>query len=90
MAFAAEIFPGFPISLGGMALSSGTYKNTGGSTGGNIDTGLGLVYVVILQPKGSAVSANQPVVNETPPMAGNAVTIVTSADEEGTWIAIGL
>lgn len=90
MAFTSEINPGFPTSLGGFYISTGTYTNTGGSTGGDIDTGLGMVYVMILQPKGAAVSANQPVVNETPPMNGSAVTVVTSPDEVGTWIAIGI
>lgn len=90
MAFSSEIFAGFPTSLGGMSISAGTFTNTSGSTGGDIDTGLGVVYVMILQPKGSSVVSNDAVVNETPPMAGNAVTIVTDADVDGVWIAIGI
>ena len=69
----------------------GTYTNDGGSTGGDIVTRLNTVQFFALQPKGAAVSANQPVVNETMPLTntGGAVTIVTSANEVGQWLAIG-
>lgn len=67
----------------------GTYLSDGGSTGGDIDTGLHSVHEMILQPQGAAVDANNPVVNETFPCAGNAVTIVTTANAGGTWIAYG-
>ncbi|MBI4137106.1 hypothetical protein HY469_03525 [Candidatus Roizmanbacteria bacterium] len=69
----------------------GTYTNTGGSTGGDIDTALGgQVEIVQLQPKGSAVATNAPVVNESfPNSLGSAETIVTDANEVGTWLAIG-
>lgn len=69
----------------------GTYTNDGGSTGGDVVTGLNVVEAFLLQPKGAAVSANQPVVNETFPLTntGGAVTIVTSANEVGQFLAIG-
>lgn len=65
---------------------TGIYTNSGGGTGGDIETGLGLVEHVDLQPKGSAVVANAPAVNETLPLAnGGVVTIVTAADEVGNY-----
>lgn len=70
----------------------GTYTNTGGSTGGDIRTGLGEVRSLTLQPKGAAVSADASVVNETFPLVNQYgdVTIVTPADEDGEWIAKGI
>ncbi len=74
---------------GDRSVHFGTYANTGGSTGGDINTSMIRVERMILQPKGSAVQSNFPVVNETLPVAGNAVTIVTDADTSGYWIAFG-
>ena len=45
--------------------------------------------VLLLQAKGAAVTANESVVNETFPVAGGDVTIVTDADLTGTFVAIG-
>lgn len=69
----------------------GTYVNTGGSTGGDIQTGLSSVNYMQLQPVGVATLATQSVVNETFPVVndGGNVTIVTSADESGQWMAWG-
>jgi hypothetical protein len=94
-----------PLPIGGiMAFSSkitvqnvdgnkrimiGTYTNTAGSTGGDINTGMHKCDLLYLQPMGSAVGTNYPVVNEVFPVAGNAVTIVTDADQDGYWFAIG-
>ena len=75
--------------IGDRRIATGTYTNTSGSIGGDIDTGLLTVESVTLQPKGSAVATNAPVVNESMPADGSAVTIVTDADEVGTWIAYG-
>lgn len=70
----------------------GTWANTGGSTGGEVNTGLSTVESMLLTPKGTAVSASMPVVNETLPLAGSAngaMTIVTLANDEGYWLAVG-
>ena len=67
----------------------GTYTNADSSTGGNIDTGLASCETMLLQPTGSAVIASMPSVYETLPVAGNAVTIVNTANEDGYWIAWG-
>lgn len=90
MAFTSSIVVSQPIF--GVRLVIGTYANTGGSTGGDIPTGLGTVQSVILTPKGSSVSANAPVYNETLPLtnASGTVTIVTSANESGSFIIAGL
>lgn len=76
-------------AMGNKKVNMGTYANGSGDTGGNIDTGLNVVEHIQLQPKGSAVIATAPVVNETLPIAGNAVTIVTADNEDGYWIAYG-
>lgn len=88
MAFSSTIDGKAP--LGDKVLAWGTYTNgTTGDTGGNINTGLKTCVNMKLQPKGSSVIATASVVNETFPLAGNAVTIVTSDDEDGYWEAIG-
>ena len=68
----------------------GTYASSSGSTGGDISTGLKRVEFISLQSRGAAVATNAPAVNETLPLNSGAVTIVTDADEEGVWFAIGL
>lgn len=72
----------------GGRIAGGTYTNSGGSTGGDIDTGLPNVCSFVLTPKGSSVSANQSVYNETLPLANGIVTIVTNANEVGSWWAM--
>jgi len=67
----------------------GSFVNDNNSTGGDIDTGLHSVHDIVLTPKGTAVQANAPVVNEDLPCAGNAVTIVTDADASGYYTAYG-
>lgn len=78
-----------PTAIGNKRMSAGTFANGGGSTGGDIDTGLNRCEAIWLQHTGAAVSADAPVVNETLPVAGSAVTIVTTADTSGNWIAMG-
>jgi hypothetical protein len=67
----------------------GTFTNAGGSTGGDIKTGLINCELLQLQHTGAAVAANAPVVNETFPVAGGEVTVVTDADKSGSFIAYG-
>lgn len=68
----------------------GKFASTGGSTGGDIKTGLETVENIQLSHTGAAVVASAPVVNETLPLAnGGDVTIVTVADTAGTFVAIG-
>lgn len=76
-------------SVGTFKVVTGTYTNESGDTGGDIKTGLHRVYHIDLQPTGSSVVATQGAVNETMPLAGGTVTVVTADDEDGTWIAFG-
>lgn len=78
-----------PISVGNRRWSWGTYTNGGGDTGGDVNTGLRLCEHLNLQPGGSAIIVTASVVNETMPVAGSAVTIVTGDNEDGTWFALG-
>ena len=87
MAFAIRVLGRMPV--GNMLEVHGVYTNTSSSTGGDIASGLKRVETCQLQPKGSSVLANQPVVNETLPLAGGDVTIVTTADEVGTFTIRG-
>ena len=88
MAFTSTIIRSYSVGNGKRAF--GTYTNTGGSTGGNIITGLATIENLELQPKGTSISANQPVVNETFPLNIDGITVVTSADEVGYWTAEGI
>jgi hypothetical protein len=75
-----------------MKATFGTYTNGAGDSGGDIDTGLKKVYFMWLQSRGAAVSAEAPTINETinsPPIDGSAVTIVTTLDDDGIWMAVG-
>lgn len=76
-------------SDGDKLVNRGTYTNTDASTGGDIDTGLSMCESLILQPKGATVEASNNAVNETFSVAGSAVTVVTTANEIGTWEARG-
>lgn len=88
MGFAYTVNP--QVSFGGtQKVVTGTYTSDGGSTGGDVYTGLAVVNTFIMQPKGSSILANQPVVNETMPKATDGITIVTTANETGTWTATG-
>jgi hypothetical protein len=89
MTFSATLSTVIPIVFGDRKMTMGKYVNTASTTGGNIDTGLKICERIILQPSAGTVIANNPVVNETLPVAGNAITIVTSAGEDGDWIAFG-
>lgn len=90
MAFTSSITSGTKI-FGSMQKSWGTFTNTGGSTGGDINTGLKTVESMNLTHTGSSVVASAPVINEdlSSPIVGTAVTIVTVADADGIWEAIG-
>ncbi len=59
------------------------------TTGGNIDTGLGICEGMVLQTSGASASAAQCAVNETLPVAGSAITIVVTSGADGYWIAWG-
>jgi hypothetical protein len=73
---------------GDMRITSGTFTSAGGSTGGDIYTGLQKVNGMILQQNAAAVVASQAVINETFPKA-DPITIVSAANAVGYWQAWG-
>lgn len=73
---------------GNKRIHYGSFDCTG-VTGGNIDTGLTVCESIMLTHKGSAVEGAVAVVNETLPIAGDAITIVTTSGDAGYWMAIG-
>jgi len=79
---------GIPIVLGDKKMTFGTYTNSDGGQGGDIDTGLRVCQAIFLQT-GASVSADESAVNETLPCDGSAVTVVNTANSDGTWLAIG-
>jgi len=85
MAFASTIT--CRTIAGNKTVTFGTW--TTDTTGGDINTGLHSCEFITLQQNKSAVIANAPVVNETLPVAGDAVTIVVDSGEGGYWMAIG-
>ncbi len=75
--------------IGNKYLTWGTWSGAD-NTGGDIDTGLVVCESFIFSQKGSAVpTTDGPVVNETFPVAGSAVTIVCTSGDVGYWQAIG-
>jgi len=78
-----------PKEVGHERMSRGTFASDGGSTGGDINTGLRKCNFIALTFAASSVVADAPVVNETLPCAGTAVTIVTTANTGGYWQAWG-
>lgn len=66
----------------------GTFTNGASDTGGDINTGLRSCEAIFLQA-GGGTADKAGAVNETLPVAGSAVTIVTAANVDGTWMAIG-
>lgn len=77
------------VSVGNRRWAWGTYACTGGTTGGDVKTGLNRVEMFVPIVGGSAVDADAPAVNETLPLASGDVTIVTTANSTGYWLAIG-
>lgn len=88
------------LLLGDCKAVFGTYTNTDGATGGEIETQIRSLENFFLTPLGASVATDVSVVNgafavagdkksiELTPTAG-LVTIVTPANQEGFWLAIG-
>jgi len=78
-------------NIGNAKIVSGSYASADGSTGGDIKTGLAGCRRIFLQPRSAAVVSDMPAVNETANtnVIGGAMTIVTTANESGDWLAIG-
>ena len=87
MAFTSTITGSIPV--GNKRMEWGTFASDSGSTGGDIATGLRICEQMFLQHTASAVVADAPSVNETLPVAGSAVTVVSTANADGYWLAFG-
>uniref|UniRef100_A0A6M3J9P5 Tail protein n=1 Tax=viral metagenome TaxID=1070528 RepID=A0A6M3J9P5_9ZZZZ len=66
----------------------GTFDSTG-ETGGNIDTGLGLVESFMAVYTGSSAATAPITVDESFPLTGSAVTIICDTSGAGIWFAVG-
>jgi len=74
--------------FGDKRVTFGTWDG-GGETGGNINTGLHHVEMMMLTAAGSAIVADAPTINETFPCDGSAITIICTSDKDGYWMAFG-
>lgn len=76
-------------SMGDLMLTTGSYTNAGGGTGGSVTTGLNTV-LFFSAVNNAASTADQPSVNTTIPNVTNgSVTIVCASGVAGNWIALG-
>jgi hypothetical protein len=78
-----------PLILNGTRITWGTFTDDNLLVPtGNINTGLTTVVRMKLMHT-TAVAADKPVINETFPCDGSAVTIVVTANSTGIWEAEG-
>ncbi len=89
-------FSAVPISrelniIGDRKVVVGRWSNDGGSTGGDIDTGLRICENLRLQVVGPAATSNIAVVHSATafPIAGNKITIITILNTAGLYEAYG-
>lgn len=75
-------------NIGGVRRVGGLYTNSGGSTGGTINTGLSVVNGIALTPS----SADSPYYSTSLPSTATdgAITIVSASNAGGTWEAFGV
>jgi hypothetical protein len=84
------------VVMGNKRMSYGTFTNTSGDTGGEVDTGLSKVDIMFTQTTGAVVPAQSSSINETLPLHNTSatstvsVTLVTVADNVGFWVAYGI
>lgn len=75
--------------IGNRSMAWGTWQDDE-ATGGDIDTGLVLCESIMITNKGDALeTSGTGIINDTFPVAGNAVTIVCTTGDAGYWRAIG-
>ena len=72
---------------GNLWMAWGTFTNSSGSAGGDIDTGLSTVDHFAAFYTSSSSTA--PYANETFPLTHTAVSLVTGANDTGLWFALG-
>ena len=77
-------------NFGSNKVAYGTYTSTGTASGGDINTGLGDVVFMTIQPKHTdTITTNVGCVTTALPAPGDVIAIKTDADEVGYWMAIG-
>lgn len=93
MAFSSKVFGVAPVIGTGKKKAWGSWTSDS-TTGGDVVVPLINVESFVPVAKGSAVTANGVVVNETLPLKNGAtatsVTIVTDSGVDGYWEAIGI
>jgi hypothetical protein len=87
MAFTSAITES--TTFGNKKVTFGTFTTSSTDTGGDINTGLATCEFIKLNYSGASAGATCPMVNETLPIAGSAVTIVHAASADGYWWAFG-
>ena len=75
--------------FGNKRVHFGTFTQVAGETGGNIDTQLNVCEAIFFTPVSASAIATPVSVNETLPIAGSAITIVTTDGDAGNWVAFG-
>ena len=70
------------VDAAGLAYITGTYTNDGGSTGGTIATGRSVLSYANASTATTADAVQTAI-------SGGDVTITTTANETGTWFAVG-
>lgn len=78
------------LPIGNRYMTYGTWTSTVATTGGEVVTDLKRVDVFLITHEGAAVEAAVAVANETFPLASGSVTMVVTAQDTGTWLAIGM
>ncbi len=72
---------------GSKCMVYGTFTND--TTAGNIDTGLGICEVLLLQPNSNVSPAVQCNLTTTLPAAGSSIGVAVTSGVDGYWMAIG-
>ncbi len=90
MAFTSSLIK--KMRFGRTRVHFGKYTATAATTGGDVDTKMGLCDFLIPWQKKNVAIATEVAVNEdfsSGPINGSAITIVHEAAGDGYWIAVG-
>lgn len=87
MAFTSTVAASGTLGPQGLKVIWGSWENTAGSTGGDIETGFADVRGIFLVPTSHFNTATP---KYTISASEGAVTIVTEPDVDGRWMAFGI
>ena len=89
MAFTSSIL--VQTVFGDKRVTFGTFTNSDNSTGGELDVGLRTAEALVVTPTSTSelVAEGLVLVKEDFPCSGRAITLSTSANVNGSWIAVG-